>query len=74
MFCSSVFFCEREKVIIERQNTNYINRECQDILQRASFSFQEGAVLEARRGPSTFKNMPVNVQEGRLLDARRACS
>ena len=74
VFCSSVFFCERKKVIIERQNTNYINRECQDILQRASFSFQEGAVLEARRGPSTFKNMPFNVQEGRLLDARRACS
>ena len=74
MFCSSVFFCERKKVIIERQNTNYINRECQDILQRASFSFQEGAVLETRRGPSTFKNMPVNVQEGRLLHARRACS
>ena len=74
VFCSSVFFCERKKVIIERQNTNYINRECQDILQRASFSFREGAVLEARRGLSTFENMPVNVQEGRLLHARRACS
>ena len=74
VFCSSVFFCERKKVIIERQNTNYINRECQDILQRASFSFRERTVLEARRGPSTFENMPVNVQEGRLLHARRACS
>ena len=73
VFCSSVFFCERKKVIIERQNTNYINRECQDILQRASFSFRERAEFGTRRGPSPFENMPFSVQEGRLLHARRAC-
>ena len=37
-------------------------------------SYRGGAELEARRGSLTFKNMLFLVQEGRLLQARRACS
>ena len=36
-------------------------------------SIRRGVGGETRRGPSTFENMPFNVQEGRLLHARRAC-
>ena len=55
-------------------NANYASRKRKVFSLIIPSSIHEGAVLEARRGPSTFKNMPVNVQEGRLLDARRACS
>ena len=38
------------------------------------FYNRKGAEFDTRRGPSPFENMPFNVQEGRLLHARRACS
>ena len=56
------------------KNTNHVNRKCQDILQTVPLYNREKVELEARRGPLTFKNMPFYVQEGRLLQARRACS
>ena len=57
-----------------RRITNHVNRKCQDILQAIPLYNRDGAELEARRGPSAFKNMLFLVQEGRLLQARRACS
>ena len=49
-----------------------MNRKCQDVLQTIPFSFREKAESEARRGASTFKNMPFLRQEKRLLRAKRA--
>ena len=57
-----------------RRITNHVNRKCQDILQAIPLYNRDGAELEARRGPSAFKNMLFLVQEGRLQRARRACS
>ena len=56
------------------RNTNHANRKCQDILQAIPLCNRGGAELDTRRGSLTFKNMPFLVQEGRLLQARRACS
>ena len=56
------------------RNTNHVNRKCQDILQAIPLYNREKVELEARRGSLTFKNMLFLVQEGRLLQARRACS
>ena len=56
------------------RNTNHANRKCQDILQAVPLYNREKAELDARRGSLTFKNMLFLVQEGRLLQARRAWS
>ena len=62
------------KVLRERKNTNHVNRKIQDILHAVPFYIREKAELDARTCPFTFENMPFYVQEGRLLQARRACS
>ena len=71
LLCSSV----RERIVLlEGRTAKYSNRDCQDISLIILFYNREGAELEARRGPSTFENMPLLHIENALLEARRACS
>jgi len=76
-FVCSVLLCfsvRERKVLRERYNANYANKECQYTLQTVPFYNRQGTEYESRKGPSTFENMPLLHIENALLEARRACS
>ena len=58
----------------ESENSKHPNRNCQNFSVVTPFSVRGKAKLDARRGPSAFKNMPFLRVKDALLDARRASS
>ena len=74
MFCSSVSSVRERIVLRESEDAKHSNRNCKDISVTTLFSVRGKAKLDARRGPSAFKNMPFLRVKDALLDARRASS
>jgi hypothetical protein len=58
----------------DQRNVKYTDRNCKDISSNTCLSIQRKAEEEARRRPSTFKNMPFLHIKDALLEARRASS
>ena len=58
----------------ESENSKHPNRNCQNFSVVTPFSVRGKPKLDARRGPSTFKNMPFLRVKDALLDARRVSS
>jgi hypothetical protein len=58
----------------DQRNAKYTDRNCKDISSNTYLSIRRKAEEEARRRPSTFKNMPFLHVEDALLEARRAFS
>ena len=69
--CSSV---RERNVLRESEDAKHSNRNCKDISVTTPFSVRGKANLDARRGPSAFKNMPFLRVKDALLDARRVSS
>ena len=61
-------------VLRESEDAKHSNRNCKDISVTTPFSVRGKANLDARRGPSAFKNMPFLRVKDALLDARRVSS
>lgn len=65
----------RERIVLyESGDAKHSNRNCKDISVTTLFSVRGKAKLDARRGPSAFKNMPFLCVKDALLDERRASS
>jgi hypothetical protein len=58
----------------DQRNAKYTDRNCKDISSNTCLSIRRKAEEEARRRPSTFKNMPFLHIKDALLKARRAFS
>jgi len=76
-----IFLCEIQNpqhlyndIDRDQRNAKYTDRSCKDISSNTCLSIRRKAEEEARRRPSTFKNMPFLHVEDALLKARRAFS
>jgi len=64
-----MFSVKEKDILCYGKVAEYSSRDCQDISLIILLSFRGKAELEARRRPSSFKNIPFKGQEDALLDA-----